>query len=68
MAPSTLKVYNQGLETFFRFRRECSLGGSWPIPLSEIVDFIAYMYTSGLAHSTVYCYITGLSFYSKLNN
>jgi site-specific recombinase XerD len=61
-------VYNQGLEAFNEFRRECSLGGLWSIPLSEIVDFIAYMYTSGLAHSTVNCYIAGLSFCSKLNN
>ena len=68
MAPSTLNVYNQGLEAFYKFRRECSLGGLWPIPLSGIVDFIAYMYTSGLTHSTVNCYIAGLSFYSKLNN
>jgi site-specific recombinase XerD len=41
-------VYNQGLEAFYKFRRECSLGGLWPIPLSGIVDFIAYMYTSGM--------------------
>ena len=68
MAPSTLKVYNQGLEAFYEFRRECSLGGLWPIPLCEIVDCIAYMYTSGLAHSTANCYIAGLSFCSKLNN
>lgn len=30
--------------------------------------FIAHMYRNGLSHSTVNCYISGLSFYSKINN
>ena len=68
VAPSTLKVDNQALEMFNRFRREFSLRDSWPIPLSEIVNFIAYMFKKGFAHSTVNCYISGLSFKNKLQN
>lgn len=53
---------------FNRFRRDFRLRDSWPIPLSEIVEFIAYMFKKGFAHSTVNCYISGLSFKNKLHN
>jgi hypothetical protein len=68
VAPSTSTVYNQALEMLNRSRREFSLRDSWPIPLSEIVDFIAYIFKNGFAHSTVNCYISGLSFKNKLHN
>jgi hypothetical protein len=56
VAPSKSKVYKHALEMLNRFRREFSLRDSWPIPLSEIVNFIAYMFKKGFAHSTVNCY------------
>lgn len=40
----------------------------WPAPLQDITSFVAYMFKSGLAHSTINSYISGLSFYSKLND
>jgi len=39
----------------------------WPVPLQDIVAFIVFMFRSGLAHSTVSCYIAGLSFHNKIN-
>ena len=36
----------------------------WPVPLQNIVAFIVFMFKSGLAHSTVSCYI---SFHNKIN-
>jgi hypothetical protein len=68
VAPSKSKVYKHALEMLNRFRREFSLRDSWPIPLSEIVNFIAYMFKKGFVHSTVNCYISGLSFKNKLHN
>lgn len=56
------------MDAFRRFRRELGLQETWPIPLIEIVDFIAYMFKNGYTHSTINCYISGIGFYSKLNN
>ena len=39
----------------------------WPVPLQNIVAFIVFMFKSGLAHSTVSCYISGLSFHTRIN-
>ena len=38
------------------------------MPLNELITYIAHMFKSGLSHSTVSCYIAGISFHSKLNN
>jgi hypothetical protein len=39
----------------------------WPVPLQDIIALIKFMFKSGLAHSTVSCYISGLSFHNKIN-
>ena len=53
VAPSTAKLYNQGLEFYNSFRKDCGLKPVWPVPLQDIVGFIVFMFKSGLAHSTV---------------
>lgn len=68
VAPSTMKVYNQVLQSFGKFRNESGVNQSWSIPLQDIIDFIAYLFKSGLTHSSINCYISGLSFHNKLNN
>lgn len=67
VAPSTAKLYNRGLEFFNSFRKDCGLKPVWPVPLQDIVAFIVFMFKSGLAHSTISCYISGLSFHNKIN-
>lgn len=68
MSGSSLKVYSQGLESFRQFRKDHDLLETWPIPLHDIVSYIAFMFKSGFSHSTVSCYMSGISFYSKLND
>ena len=67
VAPSTAKLYNRGLEFFNTFRKDCGLKPVWPVPLQDIIALIKFMFKSGLAHSTVSCYISGLSFHNKIN-
>lgn len=68
VAPSTMKLYQRGFQFFLGFRRTAGLSDIWPIPLSDLICFIAHMYTLNLSHSTVSCYISGLSFYNKVND
>lgn len=68
MAPSTARVYDLALKSFHQFRVEFGLKCVWPAPLEDVVSFIGYLYKLGLAYSTVNCYISGLSFFSKINN
>jgi len=56
------------LNHFNEFRKQFGLKNSWPAPVQDIMSFIASMYRRGLSFSTVNCYISGLSFYNKINN
>jgi hypothetical protein len=38
------------------------------VPLEDIMSFIAYMFRLELSHSTINCYISGLSFHHKISN
>jgi len=63
VAPSTSKTYLHGLEIFDKFRKTNGLCQAWPIPLCDAISFITYMYKMKLSHSTVSCYVSGLSFF-----
>lgn len=53
---------------FSLFRKDLGLSLVWPAPLQHITAFVAYMYKLGLSHSTINSYMSGLSFYCKLND
>ena len=40
----------------------------WPVPLQDVVCYIADLYKLGLSHSTIKCYTSALSFFSKIND
>ena len=61
-------MYTRALNFFNSFRKDIGLANVWPVSLHDIVAFIAYMYKSGFAHSTINSYTSGLSFYNKLND
>ena len=67
MAPSTHKTYLRGLEFFNTFRNTTGLDNLWPIPVLHLVEeFLVYMNKLKLAHSTILCYISGISYFNKL--
>jgi hypothetical protein len=53
---------------FHGFRRTAGLADIWPVPLLDLICFVAHLYTLNLSHSTVSCYISGMSFYHKVND
>lgn len=63
-----MRVYNQGIQSFEKFCNENYASGIRPISVQAVVEFIAHLFKSGLKHSTIRCYISGLSFYCKINN
>jgi hypothetical protein len=68
VAPSTARQYGVALRLFNELRREHMLETIWPVPLEDIMSFIAYMFRLELSHSTINCYISGLSFHHKISN
>ena len=68
VAPSTARQYDVALKCFTEFRFLFGIEDIWPVPLQDIIGFIAHMFKKGLSYSTVNCYISGLSFYNKINN
>lgn len=68
MAPSTARQYDVALKIFTEFRFLFGIEDIWPVPLQDIIGFIAHMFKKGFSYSTVNCYISGLSFYNQINN
>ena len=66
MAPSTHKTYLRGFEVFNTFRNTTGLNNVWPIPVLHLVEFVVYMNKLKFAHSTILCYISGISYFIKL--
>ena len=50
VAPSTARQYGVALRLFNEFRREHMLETIWPVPLEDIMSFIAYMFRLELSH------------------
>jgi hypothetical protein len=46
---------------FHGFRRTAGLADIWPVPLLDLICFVAHLYTLNLSHSTVSCYISGMT-------
>ena len=68
VSSSTARQYELSLNHFNDFRKQFGLKNIWPAPVQDIMSFIANMYRKCLSFSTVNCYISGLSFYNKINN
>lgn len=64
----TYDTYQRGKSMFDRFRIEVGLQNRWPIPVDDILSFIAYLYELKFSHSTIVCYLSGIGFHCKLND
>lgn len=67
VAPSTASTYKRGLLVFREFRNAFNLPDIWPIPLYHLCNFIAYLFQHHFSHSSISCYLSGISFYCKIN-
>ena len=67
LAPNTRKSYSLALQKLSDFRSKYDLQQTWPIPLNDILNFIAYLVTENISTSTVTAYLSGISYYHKLS-
>lgn len=59
-------MYESAVASFENFRLYYNLSNIWPVPLSDIVNFIAYLEKMNYKASTAKSYISGLSFKMKV--
>jgi hypothetical protein len=59
-------VYESAVASFENLRLYCNLPNIWPVPLTNIVNFIAYLEKMNYEVSTAKSYISGLSFKMKV--
>ena len=51
----------------YDFRNKFGLVNMWPVPIYDLCNFIAYLFQLKSSHSTIKCYLAGISFFSKIN-
>lgn len=61
LAVNTWKTYKTAVDSLLKFRKLYGLLDSWPVPLDELINFVAYLSYSGFSPSTVSTYISGIS-------
>ena len=59
-------MYESAVSSFENFRLYYNLSNIWSVPLSDIVNFIAYLEKMNYKASTAKSYISGLSFKMKV--
>lgn len=65
---NTASTYKNAISCFDDFRIQYGLGLNYPGRADHIVLFISYCFEKGFSPATIKTYISGLSFYHKLNN
>lgn len=66
ISPNTLQIYIREL-TCLDFRSQFSLAYVWPVSVQELCNFIAHLFLANYSHSTIKCYLSGISFFQKVN-
>jgi hypothetical protein len=59
ISKNSWKVYESAVASFENFRLYCNLSNIWPVPLTDIVNFIAYLEKMNYEVSTAKSYISG---------
>ena len=57
-----------GISIFRAFRANYNLPSIWPPSPDQIINFLAYLASTGKTYATVKCYLAGISFNLNLNN
>lgn len=69
LAPSTYSTYQRALECYKDFVTKIEFASkSFPVNFEDIILFIAFCYSKGLASYTVTTYISALGYHNKIKN
>lgn len=62
-------TYRRGILALDEFRQTYTMTDVWPVPLEDLCKFMAYLFqTNNLSHSSIKCYLSGISFFSRVND
>ena len=56
-------TYRRGILALNEFRQTSTMTDVWPVPLEDLCKFTAYLFQTNLSHSTIKCYLSGISFF-----
>jgi hypothetical protein len=65
LTTNTWKTYKTAADSLLRFRREYGFPDSWPVPLDQLIKFVAYLSFTGLSLASVTTYISGIGYTHK---
>lgn len=66
VAESTHKTYATSIQKFSNFRINYNLLHTWPVPINDLLLFIAYCTHQGLSASSVSTYMSGIGYAHKI--
>lgn len=66
LSTNTKQLYKRALDSFQIFRDEYGLQNSWPPTVAQLINFIAYLSSKNCAYATANVYLSGISFYLKI--
>lgn len=67
ISKNTRNSYDTALQKLGTFRLKYCLQDIWPIPVQDLLNFIAYLSSENLSPSTVTSYLSGISYFHKIN-
>lgn len=68
MAEKTWKTYRTAAESLHSFRSQINLPDIWPVPLNDLLFYIAHLSLQGRSYSSVLTYLSGISYFHKIHN
>lgn len=66
VSKNTHKSYNLALSKLTSFRALYKLKQKWPVPVDDLLNFIAFLSVQGLSWGSISSYISGISFSPKI--
>ncbi len=67
LSTNTRKSYNIAFQKLSEFRLQYGLKQKWPVPVNDLLNFIAFLATQNLSPSTITAYMSGISYFHKIN-
>jgi len=68
LSESTWKSYNRAIQNFEQFRMAFHINSSWPVAITTILAYVAFMSKEGWAHSSICLHLSAIAFFHKMNN
>lgn len=66
VANNTGRAYDNALRNFKRFRAVYGMTNEWPIPINQLILYVAYCFEKNYAPSTIALYMSSISFLHKI--